>query len=293
MRYDVGNAIQGAAGGAQTGGLWGAAAGAAIGGWTGSKTKRTALTAKEQLALAYWQNQEEERRMKNAHQWEAEDLIKAGFNPALTAAAPSAGAIAGNSGQAGNMLAQAATNLSNQQEGNLNRSIQSAKNAMDFFNDTQRIRTEANLANSRINNTDADTTTKNLNNEIVMKYGSNQAKQNLANSIIEGESIKAGTARTRAEIERLNQDIIQNTPQTGQDEQYNTFLRKHPKVAAGINAINRIADIGGNVMGAIGNAAKPFIAAKAVSNFKKMHTETTSRYNKRGELTSVTERHRY
>lgn len=38
---------------------------------------------------------------QNAHQWEAEDLKKAGFNPALTTGASSAGAIAGGGSTGG------------------------------------------------------------------------------------------------------------------------------------------------------------------------------------------------
>ena len=60
----------------------------------------------QNLALAHLSNAYSKEFAKNAHQWEMNDLQKAGLNPALTATGTSAGAIAssggnGNSGSVG------------------------------------------------------------------------------------------------------------------------------------------------------------------------------------------------
>lgn len=253
--------------------------------------KRGTSTAKSEKML-WLENILAERRMKNAHQWEAEDLAKAGLNKALTASQASAGSIAGNTAGMGTLAQMAGVEQSGR-NARLNGAINSATKAMDFFNEAQRVKNEEELKNAQVENTDADTTEKNLNNVLLHRYGDAKINADLAKTIQETENIKANTAKQKAQIEALNQEIIQNTPQTQQDENYGKFLKEHPKIAAGINAINRVSQIGSNLMGMIGGAAKPFIAAKAVSNFKKLNTETISRYNSRGVLTSVTERHRY
>lgn len=242
--------------------------------------------------MLWLENMLAENRMKNAHQWEAEDLAKAGLNKALTASQASASSIAGNTSGMGTLAQMAGVEQSGRNS-RLNNSINSAMKAMDFFNEVQRVKNEEELKNAQVENTDADTANKNLNNGLLLKYGDKEKNAEIARTIQETENIKANTAKQTAEIQAINQNIIQNAPQTQQDEQYNKFLKNHPKIAAGINAVNRISEIGSNLMGMIGGAAKPFIAAKAVSNFKKLHTETTSRYNSKGILTSVTERHRY
>lgn len=253
--------------------------------------KRGNSTTKAEKML-WLENMLIENRMKNAHQWEAEDLAKAGLNKALTASQATAGSIAGNTGGMGTLAQMAGVEQSGR-NAKLNGAINSATKAMDFFNETQKVKNDEKLKNAQIENTDADTANKNLNNSLVRKYGDPKANAELAKTIQETENIKANTAKQAAEIQAINQGITQNEPQTQQDEQYAKFLKEHPKIAAGINAVNRISEIGSNLMSMVGGAAKPFLAAKAVNNFKKLHTETTSRYNSKGVLTSVTERHRY
>lgn len=243
--------------------------------------------------MLWLENMLAEKRMKNAHQWEAEDLAKAGFNKALTASQATAGSIAGNTAGMGTLAQMAGVEQSGR-DTRLNGAINSAMKAMDFFNEVQRVKNEEELKDAEIENTDADTTLKKLNNNIVKKYGDRKADAELAKTIQETENIRANTAKQAAEIEAINQGITQNAPQARQNKEYDKFLKEHPRIAAGINAVNRISEIGGNLMGMVGGAAKPFIAAKAVSNFNKQLTsETTSRYNSKGKLMSVTEKHRY
>lgn len=288
MSYNLGAGTSGAAAGLAAGatlGPWGALAGGAIGALGGFGNKSSGLSAKQQIYLSAVQNQIEENRMKNAHQWEAEDLRKAGFNPALTAAGNSSGSIAGSTPEAGAIMANMANNLMNESEGNANRYLQSAKNAMDFFNQVRTIEKDGELKDAQINNTDADTAAKILNNSIIKKYGSKQAKEQLANTVLMGQEIKANTASKTAEAESINQTIREREPMVMQEENYGKFLRKHPKIATAINTVNRVAEIGGNIMGVAGKAYMPFAAAKAAKNFRPNIEINT--YDKRGELSGT------
>lgn len=288
MSYNLGAGTSGATAGMAAGaalGPWGAAAGGTIGALGGFGQKSSGLSAKQQIYMSTIQNMFEENRMKNAHQWEAEDLRKAGFNPALTAAGSTSGSIAGSTPGAGNIMANMANNLLNESEGNANRFIQSAKNAMDFFNETRTIEKDGEFKDAQIKNTDADTTTKVLNNKIIKKYGSKKAKQELANAILYGEQLKANTATKNAETQSINQTIREREPEVVQEENYGEFLKKHPKIATAINTINRVADIGGNIMSVAGKAYMPFAAANAAKNFRPNIEINT--YDKKGELSGT------
>lgn len=288
MSYNLGAGTSGAVAGLAAGaklGPWGAAAGGAIGALGGLGNKSSGLSAKQQIYLSAIQNQIEENRMKNAHQWEAEDLRKAGFNPALTAAGNSSGSIAGSTPGAGAIMANMANNLLNKSEGNANRYLQSAKNAMDFFNNLRSIEKDAELKDAQIENTDADTGGKILNNRLIEKYGSPKAKQDLANAMLYGEEIKANTAAKTAETESIYQTIREREPEVVQEENYGKFLKKHPRIATAINTVNRVAEIGGNIMGVAGKAYMPFAAAKAAKNFRPNIEINT--YDKRGELSGT------
>lgn len=291
MAYNIGSGISGAAAGATAGsnyGAWGTAIGAGIGalGGLGGKNK-SGMSAKQTALLMAYQNQQEERRMKNAHQWETQDLIKAGLNPALTAAAPTAGAIAGSNAGAGNIGAQMSNTLQRGFDNNANRGIQSALGAANVFNNIREVENRAGLQEAQIRNTDADTGGKILSNKIVEKYGSAQAKQNLANTIINAEAERAKTAKTRAETEKTRQNINIDAPQAGQNKRYNEFLGNNPKTAGFINAVDQILDrggkIGGFVSGILGGKAA-ITAAKNLGNVTRVDY-----YDKRGEFKGMKE----
>lgn len=294
MKYDIGTGASGAASGAAAGatyGPWGTAAGGALGALGGFKGKQKGgLSAKQSIALAIWQNQQEENRMKNAHQWEMQDLIKAGLNPALTATGSSAGAIAGSNVGGGNVGAQMASTIQKGRDNSENRKIQSALGAAEIFNNIRKIENQAGLQEAQIKNTDADTAGKALDNEIVKKYGSAQAKQNLANTIINAEAERAKTAKSRAETEKVKQNINIDAPQAGQSGRYNKFLEENPKTAGFINAIDQVLDrggkVGGFVSGILGGKAA-ITAAKNLGNVTRVDY-----YNKRGEFTGMKEYNR-
>lgn len=291
MAYNLGSGVSGAAAGATAGssyGPWGTAIGAGIGalGGFGSKNK-SGMSAKHTALLMQYQNQQEERRMKNAHQWEMQDLIKAGLNPALTAAAPTAGAIAGNGGSAGSIGAQMASTLQTGFDNSANRKIQSALGAAGVFNNIRKIENEAGVQEAQIDNIDADTSGKTLNNELVKKYGDKKAKTEVANAILEGEAKRAKTAKLRAETEKVRQNINIDAPQAGQNERYNKFLENNPKTAAAMNLIDNILERGGK----IGSFVTSILGGKAAMSAAKNLGNVTriDYYNKNGEFTGMRE----
>lgn len=291
MAYNLGSGVSGAAAGATAGsnyGPWGTAIGAGIGalGGFGGKNK-SGMSAKQTALLMQYQNQQEERRMKNAHQWEMQDLIKAGLNPALTAAAPTAGAIAGNGGSAGSIGAQMANTLQTGFDNSANRKIQSALGAAGVFNNIRKIENEAGVQEAQIDNIDADTSGKTLNNELVKKYGDKKAKAEVANAILEGEAKRAKTAKLRAETEKVRQNINIDAPQAGQNERYNKFLEDNPKTAAAMNLIDNILERGGK----IGSFVTSILGGKAAMSAAKNLGNVTriDYYNKNGEFTGMRE----
>lgn len=291
MAYNLGSGISGAAAGATAGssfGPWGTAIGAGIGALGGfGRKNKSGMSAKQAALLMQYQNQQEERRMKNAHQWEMQDLIKAGLNPALTAAAPTAGAIAGNGGSAGSIGAQMASTLQTGFDNSANRKIQSALGAAGVFNNIRKIENEAGVQEAQIDNIDADTSGKTLNNELVKKYGNKKAKTEVANAILEGEAKRAKTAKLRAETEKVRQNINIDAPQAGQNERYNKFLEDNPKTAAAMNLIDNILERGGK----IGSFVTSILGGKAAMSAAKNLGNVTriDYYNKNGEFTGMRE----
>ena len=74
--------------------------GKAINSLTGA-TSASNQAYKQSVNLANMSYQQQKEFAQNAHQWEAEDLKKAGYNPALTTGASSSGAIAGGGSTGG------------------------------------------------------------------------------------------------------------------------------------------------------------------------------------------------
>ena len=289
MTYNIGGGISGAAAGMTAGAAFGpigAGIGGAIGalgGFAGGSS--SGLSAKQAFLLAQYQAQQEEKRMKNAHQWEVEDLVKAGLNPALSAGGSSAGAIAGNSGNAGNIASSLMAASENSKTTRRGQNIQSAIGAAEAFNKIREIQNQAKLQTSQIKNVDADTTTKMINNELIQKYGDKEHKQRLANAMLQAEATRAATAETRANTERIKQQINISQPEAHQNKAYTEFLEKHPTTAGIINASDQILSRAGTVAGFIGSSMGGKAAISAAQNYGKI--KRTEYYNKFGERTGT------
>lgn len=292
MTYNMNAGMSNAAAGAAAGssfGPWGAAIGGTIGALGGfGSSKNSGLSAKTAAILAQYQAQEEERRMKNAHQWETQDMIKAGLNPALSAKGSSAEAIAGHNSQAGNVAANALATAEKSRSSDLNRNIQSAATAAEVFNKIRDIENKAGLQEAQIKNADADTTTKNLNNQLVKKYGDKQQKIELANEILKGEEMKAKTAQTRSTTEKIQQDIGIDAPKEYQNRDLRKLFEKNPKAARTIQYIDMLLERGGKVGGFVSGILGGKAALSAAGNLGKI--QRIEYYNKYGEFNGMREK---
>lgn len=291
MAYNMNTGMSNAAAGAAAGssfGPWGAVIGGSIGALGGFGSSKSGLSAKQAILLAQYQAQQEERRMKNAHQWEVKDLIKAGLNPALSATGSSAGAIAGHSSQAGNVATNALATAEKARSSDLNRNIQSAATAAEVFNKIRDIENRAGLQEAQIKNADADTTTKNLNNQLVKKYGDKRQKIELANEILKGEEIKAKSAQARSTSEKIRQDIGINAPTEYQNRDLRKLYENNPKAARTIQYIDMILERGGKVGGFISGILGGKAAISAASNLGKI--QRIEYYNKHGEFNGMREK---
>ena len=288
MDAGMSNAAAGAAAGSSFG-PWGAAIGGTIGALGGfGSSKSGGISAKTAALLAQYQTQQEERRMKNAHQWEVQDLIKAGLNPALSATGSSAGAIAGHSSQAGNVATNALATAEKSRSSDLNRNIQSAATAAEVFNKIRDIENRAGLQEAQIKNADADTTTKNLNNQLVKKYGDKRQKTELANEILKGEEIKAKSAQLRASAQKIRQDIGIDSPNEYQSRELRKMYEKNPKAAKAIQYTDMVLERGGKVGGFISGILGGKAAISAASNIGKI--QRIEYYNKYGEFNGMREK---
>lgn len=288
MNAGMSNAAAGAAAGSSFG-PWGAAIGGTIGALGGfGRSKSGGISAKSAALLAQYQAQQEERRMKNAHQWEVQDLIKAGLNPALSAAGSSAGAIAGHSSQAGNVAANALGTAEKARSSDLNRNIQSAATAAEVFNKIRDIENRAGLQEAQIKNADADTTTKNLNNQLVKKYGDKRQKIELANEILKGEEVKAKSAQSRATSEKIRQDIGINAPQEYQSRDLRKMFEENPRAARTIQYIDMLLERGGKIGGFVSGIIGGKAAISAARNLGKI--QRIEYYNRNGEFTGMREK---
>lgn len=282
MAYNLGagasGALSGAAVGAEYGGGWGAAAGGAIGalgGFGGSKDNAKKSLLYSMLMMQQQQAYEKEK-MKNAHQWETEDLIKAGLNPALTAAGATAPAIAtgggGGAGLAGSIFG-AQRNADTQ---GLDREINSAFKAMDVFNTIRAAEDEAGLKKSQIDvndanigNINADTASKVLNNKLVEKYGDKKAKAELASMAVQNQLTAQRVQETKARTQLLGQTMDIRSPDATIGKIDNEFIKNNPnvyKVAKGAEKAGNI--LNGFVQGfkGIKDVARPSMSARRISD---------------------------
>lgn len=137
---------------------------------------------------------------QNAHQWEVEDLKKAGLNPVLSS---------GGSGASANGISTPSVDYSGygQAGGQILNALSTAKTLM---NDTQRVENETKTADANVQNTEADTNLKTL-------QGINVALENKNLPRKQEQDLQESRARTLQAIENASYTAGAKTFQTNQD----------------------------------------------------------------------------
>lgn len=133
-------------------------------------------------------NQYQKEFAQNAHQWEVEDLKKAGLNPAITAGGSGAAASGGGS------VGSANTDIT----GVMNSAVGAVATLKQLYNQTKE--TESNTAN-----TNADTITKILNNKNLEKYLDKKTLAEIDNLTANTVNLMKNSAKTSVETKKLKQ----------------------------------------------------------------------------------------
>lgn len=182
-----------------------------VGGILNNVTGATS-SAKDQL-----RNQEKLNKMsyeqqkefaQNAHQWEMEDLKKAGLNPALTMGT-GGGATAGGAGGAGTASSGSSSGID---------LINSAVSAYTAKSNKDKIQAE-------IGNLGEDTVQKALTNNLIQKYGDKEKNIQLAN-IAQDTALKRGQITNLENDNQLKQAQAENHKITSAREKLNYELDK-------------------------------------------------------------------
>lgn len=130
------------------------------------------------------QNQFQKEFAQNAHQWEAEDLIKAGYNPALTTGLGGASTSGAGGGSGANVSPAGINPLSG------------VSDVLTLYNQTSATKAQNKLANAEAELKTAQTLKQIMDNEVFQKFGMDTQKQILINLIKTGGQIDAQTLLT-------------------------------------------------------------------------------------------------
>lgn len=206
------------------GSIMGAAAGLAAG----------AMSASSARSMQMRQERYTERQMKNAHQWEVQDLENAGLNPVLSA--NSAHAIGGASGQATDYASAIASGVNA-----INQSKQTDSNIQ-----LQSAQKEANESQSELNNA---TTTKTLKEAGMIEPEANaRIKQMNSATMVNKADAELKRAQRETEIENK---MLKNAQKHGENAKYyetnerRKYLEKENKyytTKLGINSAGALAN---------------------------------------------------
>lgn len=247
----------------------GAVVGGLIGGLSGFGSKNSSSKKMAQamaLQQYYW-----EQQMSKAHQLEAEDLKKAGFNPALTAGTASAGAGIGNVHP---------TYEPEFQDSAHTNQISSGLKMLETVKNYQELKNTEDKTKAEINNIEADTTGKALNNDIVKKYGSKQAKAKLANTLMDTQEKKARIGLNLAMTGNTEQQAISLARE-------NAYWDNHPNLYSYNTGYRNITK---DVINGIGSAVGIYTGAKKLGAIGDAisRERVTEKYGKNGQFTGAT-----
>lgn len=161
-------------------------------------TSAAAQSQKYAKEMAEINNKYQKEFAQNAHQWEVEDMKKAGINPILTATGGSGASASGGGGSAASMSP-------------------SGINPVDAIIGTINGVQSARQVSTQIRNTDADTLNKNIDSQIKYvqylvdsgssQYKIDQAKQELENMRKTGKILDSQERKVKTEIVDKIEDI--------------------------------------------------------------------------------------
>lgn len=247
--------------------------GSGIGGLFDSSTSAQKTWQNQFNAQTAW----EKEKMQNAHQWEMQDLLKTGLNPALTAGG------------------QGAMNATAPNPGEFTGAKESSATANGI-----RIMELANIikkTDAETKNIQAQTQGTILNNDIVRKYGDPKAKQELANMIISGGLAQANSALAtqqaglaeankflayHGQVPYYQEQSAKTREETKELARGNRYDDKHPYqygINRGYNYFRPIIQDTGLAIGTLLSAKKLGGIAKAIEK-----TKVTEKYNKKGKF---------
>lgn len=253
--------------------------------FSGSSSSKKAM--QQAMAMFRMQKEWEQEKMKNAHQWETEDLIKSNLNPALTATGSTAGSIAGAGTGTAGIFGSTLDSATQSNIKSADRQVNSALKTADIYNQYKQVASQIGVNEAEIENKNADTARTTLSNRLVEKYGDKQTKAELANTLLNNELTKANTGKAVAETNETIGKTNANAGEAEKGKQIGEFYKNHPLAAKILGGTTEILPIVKSIAGGAGvmSAAKRYDKLLDLQERRLNTTTETNYFNKLGEVT--------